>query len=310
MRLIYTCLTGLATATLLVGCGGGDTSTSSPSTTSTQGTTTTQCREIEQVLKKSYRKYASSKDDYEMTRTAYKGSRGGKGSGGSGGSHNEGKNCLSCHNFASAGTVFNSLNAANNTPGASGYKIKLSTGTVYSTGRGTGNSLTYSFPNSKFTAQVMDPNGNIVNSSANLSHDGSRRACNTCHTVSGNNGAPGRITSKRVSAVTPVTISITTNCTTPTGNGTVAVSFNSNILPILTAKCKSCHGSNGRFTVTSANATYANISALKGSASAGGQYLLDKSSNTIGHGGGEVISKGSAEYISIKAWVDASAPNN
>jgi len=221
-----------------------------------------------------------------------------KGSNSSGNGHNEGSNCLNCHNFASAGTVFNNLHADNNTQGAAGYRIKLSTGIVYESARGTGNSLSYNFPNGKFTAQVMDPNGNIVNSSANLSHDNSRRACNSCHTASGNNGAPGRITNKHLTASIPTTKVAT------------SVSFNNTILPILTTKCKSCHGSNGRFRVTSANATYANISSLKSSASAGGQYLLDKSSNTIGHGGGQVISGGSAEYTTIKAWVDSSAPNN
>ena len=314
MHLTHTYLIGLVTATLLVGCGGGDTSTSSTpqAGTSTQSGTTTQCRDIQPVLKTLHKKYASSKDD-EVIRTAYKGS---KGSSDSGGSHNEGRDCLGCHSFASAGTVFNSLNAANNTPGAAGYRIKLSTGTVYGTARGTGNSRTSSFPSGNFTAQVMDPNGNVVNSSADLSHNGSRRACNSCHTASGNNGAPGRITSKRLSTVTPTTTPTTTvptgtNCIDTSGaSGTVAVSFNSNVLPILTAKCKNCHGSNGRFTITSTNATYANISSMKGSASAGGKYLLDKSSNTIGHGGGQVISIGSAEYTTIKAWVDSSAPNN
>ena len=55
----------------------------------------------------------------------------GSGSSDSGGSHNEGRNCLSCHSFASAGTVFTNLHASNNTPGAAGYRIKLSTGVVY-----------------------------------------------------------------------------------------------------------------------------------------------------------------------------------
>ena len=316
-NITQTYLIGIIAATLLVGCGGSTSSTSNTNnasgTNSAGSTTTTQCRDIQPILKKLDRKYASSKDDYKVSRTAYKGS---KGSSNSGGGHNEGKNCLGCHSFASAGTVFNSLHAANNTPGAAGYRIKLSTGTVYNSARGTGNSRTSSFPSGKFTAQVMDPNGNVVNSSADMSHDGSRRACNSCHTASGNNGAPGRITSKRLSTTTPTTTPTTaaptgTNCTnTNGGSSTVAVSFSSNVLPILKAKCKSCHGSNGRFTVTSANATYANISSLKGSASAGGQYLLNKSSNTIGHGGGQVISTGSAEYTTIKAWVDSSAPNN
>jgi len=316
-HLTHTYLIGLVTATLLVGCGGGDTTSSSSETTSgtTSETSTPQCRELQSVVKNVKRKYASSKDNYDITRTAYKGS---KGSSDSGGSHNEGRDCLGCHSFASAGTVFNSLNAANNTPGAAGYRIKLSTGTVYGTARGTGNSNTSSFPSGNFTAQVIDPNGNVVNSSADMSHNGSRRACNSCHSASGNNGAPGRITSKRLSSVTPTstpttTVPTSTNCTDTSGSGSggsVAVSFNSNVLPILTAKCKSCHGSNGRFTVTTANATYANISALKGSASAGGNYLLQKGSNSAGHGGGQVISTSSAEYKTIKAWVDSSAPNN
>jgi len=310
MKFSYIHILGLVTATLLVGCGGSTSSdTSTTGAASNTGTTTTQCREIQPVLKTLSKKYASSKDDYDVTRTAYKGS---KGSSDSGGGHNEGRDCLGCHSFASAGTVFNSLNAANNTPGAAGYRIKLSTGTVYGTARGTGNSRTSSFPAGNFTAQVIDPNGNVVNSSADMSHDGSRRACNSCHSSSGNNGAPGRITSRRLSSATPTSaVPATTNCTNADGSsGSVSVSFNSNVLPILSAKCKSCHGSNGRFTVTTANATYANISALKGSATAGGQYVLDKSSNTLGHGGGQVISTSSAEYTMIKAWVNAGAPNN
>ena len=333
IKMTHTYLIGIVTANLLVGCGGGtstDTTTNSTevgtstgSTGTTAGTTITQCKEIQPILQTLNRQYASSKDD-DVTRTAYKGSSGSddsesKGSSDSGGSHNEGRDCLSCHSFASAGTVFNSLNAANNTPGASGYRIKLSTGIVYGSARGTGNSRASSFPSGNFTAQVIDPNGNVVNSSADMSHDASRRACNSCHTASGNSGAPGRITSKRLSSVSPVTTttttstntSPTTNCTNTDGsNGSVSVSFNSNVLPILSAKCKACHGSNGRFTVTTANATYANISALKGSATAGGQYVLDKSSNTLGHGGGQVLSTGSAEYTTIKAWVNAGAPNN
>lgn len=294
--MIQTLFVVTSTSILFTGCGGGG-------STTTTTTTTTQCRELQPIIQKLNRQYSSSKDDYisyNATRTAYKGSRG---SGGSGGSHNEGRNCLSCHRFASAATVFSSLNAGNNTPGVAGYRIKLSTGTVYSASRGTGNSRAFSFPSGKFTAQVIDANGNVVNSSAEMSHDGSRRACNSCHTASGNSGAPGRITSRRLSAGT-------TNCTTPSGNGTVSVSFNSIVFPLLSAKCKSCHGSNGRFKVTTSKATYANISALKGSASAGAKYLLDKSSNTIGHGGGKVIAAGSAEYTTLKAWVDSSAPNN
>lgn len=313
MKLSHIHFLGLVTATLLVGCGGTDSSSTagtSTSGTSTSGTTT-QCREIAPTLQSLNRKYVTSKDDYQTYKDD-KGSGDSKGSSGSGGSHNEGRDCLSCHSFASAGTVFTSLNAANNTPGAAGYRIKLSTGVVYGLARGTGNSRASSFPSGNFTAQVIDPNGNVVNSSADMSHNASRRACNSCHSASGNNGAPGRITSKRLSSVTPTTsVPANTNCTNADGSsGSVAVSFNNNVLPILNAKCKSCHGSNGRFTVTSANATYANITALKGSASAGGNYVLQKGSNSVGHGGGQVISTSSAEYTTIKAWINAGATNN
>ena len=340
MKSVHMHFIGLITATLLVGCGGGTDGSStsgatSSDTTSSSGTTsspgtTVQCKEIAPTLQSLNRKYATSKDDYDKYDSTYKtyksskgsgdsgDSGGSKGSGDSGGSHNEGRNCLSCHSFTSAGTVFTSLHASNNTPGAAGYRIKLSTGVVYRSARGTGNSRASSFPSGKFTAQVIDPNGNVVNSSADMSHDASRRACNSCHSSSGNNGAPGRITSKRLSSVTPTTTPTTTttvptntNCTNADGSsGSVAVSFNSNVLPILSAKCKSCHGSNGRFKVTTANATHANITALKGSATAGGTYLIGKGSNSIGHGGGQVISTSSAEYTTIKAWVAAGAPNN
>jgi len=320
----------ILSTTLFIGCGGGG-STSTANTLPTGGTgtstgggtATAQCRQIQPVLEKLNRSY-SSKDTYNAYASTKgssgkgsgggsdsgkgsgggsdsgKGSSGGsdsgKGSSGSGGSHNEGRNCLECHSFASAGTVFTSLNARNNTPGVAGYRIQLNNSVVFSTARGTGNSRGSSLPSGKFTAQVIDPSGNVVNSSASLSHDASRRACNSCHSASGNNGAPGRITSKRLAS---------TGTATPTGaTASACVSFNSNVMPILQAKCKSCHGSNGNFTVTSPNATHANISSL------GAQYLLDKGSNTKGHGGGQVIAPASAEYTTLKAWISEGALNN
>jgi len=97
---------------------------------------------------------------------------------------------------------------------------------------------------------------------------------------------------------------------TPTTPTTSAKTFGANVMPVLNAKCKSCHGSNGNFTITTTSSTYANIVALKGSAAAGGKYLLDKGANSVGHGGGMVISTSSAEYATIKSWVDAGAANN
>ena len=81
-------------------------------------------------------------------------------------------------------------------------------------------------------------------------------------------------------------------------------------MPILNSKCKSCHGSNGNFSITTTSATYANITALKGSISAGAQYMIDKGSNTNGHGGGRVISTSSSQYTTIQSWINSGALNN
>jgi len=97
---------------------------------------------------------------------------------------------------------------------------------------------------------------------------------------------------------------------TPTTPPSTVSIFGSNVMPILESKCKNCHGSNGNFMITTTSGTYTNITALKGSAAASGQYLLDKGSNTIGHGGGMVIATSSAEYATIKSWIDAGAENN
>jgi len=111
--------------------------------------------------------------------------------------HHQGKSCVICHStgehkFNSGATVYNK----NNQP-ASGYTIRLihnnSSLSNYLKGRGTGNSYLTYFNGSKFTAKVIDANGNIVNSSATNSHDKSRLDCNRCHTKMGRNNAPQRI---------------------------------------------------------------------------------------------------------------------
>ena len=86
--------------------------------------------------------------------------------------------------------------------------------------------------------------------------------------------------------------------------------FGADVMPILVAQCQSCHGSNGRFTITSASSTYNNINAMKSPATAAGQYLLDKATNKIAHGGGVRFSSSSSSYATIKSWVDAGAKNN
>ncbi len=115
--------------------------------------------------------------------------------------HFQGQSCGSCHNF-SGGTVFKSLHAgdkdANNA--ANGYSVKLifQNGNVYTSnyGRGVGNFIV---PKGRlqdwFRAVVIDSSGNEVNSSIknSYSHSPDRFECNSCHTQSGANGAPGRI---------------------------------------------------------------------------------------------------------------------
>jgi len=111
--------------------------------------------------------------------------------------HNQGESCKSCHNFNGA-TVFNNLHAENKTKGVSGYHVQLGGADVYQTSsNGVGNSYYYGNATlSKFTAYVVDKNGNITNQSLANSHDNTRLDCNRCHTASGTNGAPGRIVAK------------------------------------------------------------------------------------------------------------------
>ena len=106
--------------------------------------------------------------------------------------HNQGQSCLSCHNFASGGTIYNNSNlpTQNYTIRLVGQNGSLSS---YLKGRGDGNSYVNIVNSTQFTAQVIDSVGNIVNSSATNSHDNTRLDCNRCHTQIGLNGAPSRI---------------------------------------------------------------------------------------------------------------------
>ena len=108
----------------------------------------------------------------------------------------------------------------------------------------------------------------------------------------------------------PSTAPTTAPSPAPSPAPVTAKAFTADVIPVLNAKCKSCHGSNGNFTITTPSATYANISDLKASVPAAGKYLLDKGSNSVGHGGGEVIAPSSAEYATIKSWIDAGADLN
>ncbi len=121
--------------------------------------------------------------------------------------HHQGVNCAQCHSggenaFTSGASIFSTLNAGNSTEkSADNYSLRLvlaQSGSKinYSTGRGSGNAhATFNAGVARYTAQVVDAQGNVVNSSATNSHDSSRFDCNRCHTSSGVNGAPGRIVS-------------------------------------------------------------------------------------------------------------------
>ena len=108
--------------------------------------------------------------------------------------HNQGKSCISCHDFNGA-TVFSQLNASDDTIGVAGYKVQLGGTDIYNSSNGIGNSnYRGTASNPTYTAHVIDANGNISRSSATNSHDSTRLDCNRCHTATGENGAPGRLT--------------------------------------------------------------------------------------------------------------------
>lgn len=130
--------------------------------------------------------------------------------------HHQGEGCLDCHGvgsekeFTSGATVYTNLNSIDSY--ASGYTVRLvlkNTGTIidYNPKYGTGNSHTpYAESINAFTAKVLDADANVVNSSADYSHDVSRLNCNSCHTASGTDGAPGRITAN-MSLTQAITVS-------------------------------------------------------------------------------------------------------
>jgi len=291
-------------ALLVGGCGGTSTGATSTSETtppsSTPNGTTIDCQDAARAINTLERTRILSKDDYYTPPTKRSTDAKGSGGGSGGPTHNQGRACLQCHSFASGGTVFGDLRAPNNTLGASGYRIRIGEAGIFRSGNGVGNSYLSHFSGGSFTAYVIDPNGNVVNSSAAGTHDASRLDCNRCHTAAGANGAPGRITSFRTSAGSADNVPATTQC----------VSFTAHVMPLLTSQCKSCHGSNGRFSVSDALNTYENITALQGDPAHSAQYLLDKASNTISHGGGQILPDGSAGFTTLKVWISEGVQNN
>jgi cytochrome c len=163
-------------------------------------------------------------------------------------------------------------------------------------GAGNSNSIDNRLLSYNYTAQVVTSSGLVVNESGVNTHNSDRLDCNSCHTTTGINGAPGRITSVRA---------------IPTENTNTNLSFTTDILPILTNKCQSCHGTNGSFTVTTATETYTNINNFNGIdvVTPENSSLLTKA-NGVNHGGGTILTNTSSEYITIRDWITQGAINN
>jgi len=235
---------------------------------------------------------------------------------------NENENESGENIFTSGATIFTTLDAQSNSAlkAASNYTLRLvlESGTTegYRIGRGTGNvNGTFNAGITNYTAEVLDSRGNGVNASLPNSHDASRFDCNSCHTAIGTNGAPGRIVSFSYSAPTIPTVPIDTNTTVPTDTNTttptvVAKSFASDTLPILNTKCASCHGSSGGFTITNSATPYAGVVPFVNIVTPTASILLEKASSTVFHGGGTVLTAGSAEYLTIRDWISEGALNN
>lgn len=121
-------------------------------------------------------------------------------------SHYQGFDCIQCHGFTMAGTVFTLINAAggNEVNAANGHTVRLirasDSATIATAGgaRGIGNFAWNGSLSEPFFAQVLAPNGTVVNKSSTV-HAASSLNCNSCHsqagttTIAGGAPAPGRI---------------------------------------------------------------------------------------------------------------------
>jgi len=225
--------------------------------------------------------------------------------------HYQGKDCMTCHSsgeyaFNSGGTVFTRLNGADEDINAVAVnhtlRLVLESGLslTYTKGMGYGNAHWRGDVGAidSFTAQVLDPNGAVVNSSNPNSHHVGMLACNTCHSATGANGAPGRIINYR-----PTETTATVSQSDPT--------FSASVMPILTNKCVSCHSStsNNGFivdTADSANA-YKEVMYYVTTDNPAGSAILLK---PTGSNHMLIFDTNTAEYDTILQWIEAGALNN
>jgi len=291
--------------------------------------------------------------------------------------HNQGLSCATCHSgttasfvalsddgeddeggedaeenegsenvFDSGATIYTALTAANydTTKAANNYSLRLvlESGSVvnYRIGQGTGNvNATFNAGITSYTAEVLNAQGEVVNSSATNSHDTARFDCNSCHTAAGTSGAPGRIVSFNYVAPVVVDANVTTvdtnttvidtnttvvdtNTTIPDTNTTTVdtntttqppvatLSFATDVEPILTTLCAGCHGTQGNFSITN-NTPYAGTVAFVDTTTPENSQLLQKGAAVVTHGGGNILGgTASADYITIRDWIAEGALDN
>ena len=230
--------------------------------------------------------------------------------------HYQGESCARCHSassdegedsFSSGATIFKSIDASNgdvsNSSENYSLRLVLENGAGienYRLGNGTGNvNASFNAGIAKYTAEVLDSAGNLVNSSVQDSHDASRFDCNSCHTASGLNGAPGRIVS--FNYATSITSTTDTNTTT-----TATPMFANDVEPILTNNCAVCHGNSGNFSIT-INTPYTGTMQFVDTITPANSLILQKGSGN-NHGGGVQLS--TSEYTTVYDWIVAGALNN
>ncbi len=258
------------------------------------------------------------------------------GEGGATGFHYQGQSCAQCHSsgensFPIGGTIFSNLHAQNGDVNSASiyHYVRLILNdnkktTIYSIkGNGAGNFKAYgNIPAGvKFKVEVLDGNGNVVNKTAGYTHDNTRLDCNRCHTstgititIKGNKiKVPGRI----------VSYDFYKQLQKKPAQPPKVISFSKNVYKIL-QRCQTCHNATNHggnlIIAKTATTTYNNlmtkIPATQGYTSfinknsPSNSLLLQKATNSISHGGGQVFTTNSQEYQTILKWIQQGAKNN
>lgn len=94
----------------------------------------------------------------------------------------------------------------------------------------------------------------------------------------------------------------------PVGDAPAKLSFAKDVEPVLVDRCQRCHSQNGEANQTSfiltneASHDLSKVQPLVNAAAPAGSRLLLKATGT-GHGGGMVLTAGSADYSTIIHWI-------